>query len=129
MQKSQETLIRSRHREDSPGVGKGNHSGILAWEIPWTEVPGGLWLRGCKESDTTKRPSTSVHSAASSVWHFRTLRTLAGTFHLFIPTTRVGMEQPHCSSTSPFSNQEQKLLNACKGQSNRTHHTEQRQRV
>ena len=26
----------------SPGEGKGNHSSILAWEIPWTEEPGGL---------------------------------------------------------------------------------------
>ena len=26
----------------SPGGGNGNHSSILAWEIPWTEEPGGL---------------------------------------------------------------------------------------
>ena len=26
----------------SPGGGHGNHSSILAWEIPWTEGPGGL---------------------------------------------------------------------------------------
>ena len=26
----------------SPGVGNGYHSSILAWEIPWTEEPGGL---------------------------------------------------------------------------------------
>ena len=28
----------------SPGEGNGNplHSSILAWEIPWTEEPGGL---------------------------------------------------------------------------------------
>ena len=25
-----------------PGGGNGNHSSILAWEIPWTEDPGGL---------------------------------------------------------------------------------------
>ena len=29
------------------------HSGILAWRIPWTEVPGGLW--SLKESDTTEQ--------------------------------------------------------------------------
>ena len=30
------------------------HSSILAWEIPWTEVPGGLQSMGLKkESDTT----------------------------------------------------------------------------
>ena len=35
------------------------HSSILAWEIPWTEDPGGLqssW--GCKESDTMERALT-----------------------------------------------------------------------
>ena len=25
-----------------PGEGNGNHSSIIAWEIPWTEEPGGL---------------------------------------------------------------------------------------
>ena len=27
---------------NSPGEGNGNHSRILAWEIPWTEEPGRL---------------------------------------------------------------------------------------
>ena len=31
------------------------HSSILAWEIPWTEEPGGLSPWGRKESDTTKQ--------------------------------------------------------------------------
>ena len=30
------------------------HYSILAWEIPWTEEPGGLWSMGHKESDTTE---------------------------------------------------------------------------
>ena len=29
------------------------HSSILAWEIPWTEEPGGLQSMESKESDTT----------------------------------------------------------------------------
>ena len=30
------------------------HSGVLAWEIPWTEEPGGLeTMRGQKELDRT----------------------------------------------------------------------------
>ena len=36
----------------SPGEGNGNHSSILAWEIPCTEEPGGPW--GHKESDVTE---------------------------------------------------------------------------
>ena len=30
------------------------HSSILAWEIPWTEEPGGLQSRGRKELDVTE---------------------------------------------------------------------------
>ena len=29
------------------------HSSILAWEIPWTEEPGGLWSMG-SQTDTTE---------------------------------------------------------------------------
>ena len=31
------------------------HSSILAWKISWTEEPGRLQSRGCKELDTTER--------------------------------------------------------------------------
>ena len=34
------------------------HSNILAWEIPWTEGPGGLQPMG-SESDTTERLNTA----------------------------------------------------------------------
>ena len=38
-----------------------NHSSILAWEIPWTEKPGGLLVHGVtKESDTTEGLSLSI---------------------------------------------------------------------
>ena len=30
------------------------HSSILAWEIPWTEEPGGATGRGVAESDMTE---------------------------------------------------------------------------
>ena len=36
-----------------PAGGNGNHSSILAWEIPWTEKPGGLQSVGPQESDVT----------------------------------------------------------------------------
>ena len=36
------------------------NSSILAWRIPWTEEPGGLYSPwGCKESNSTKRLNTS----------------------------------------------------------------------
>ena len=34
--------------------GMATHSGILAWEILWTEEPGGLQLRDRQELDTTE---------------------------------------------------------------------------
>ena len=32
--------------EDPLKEEKATHSDILAWEIPWTEEPGGLWSTG-----------------------------------------------------------------------------------
>ena len=37
------------------------HSSILAWRIPWTEEPGGLWSVGRKEADMTEQLSTAQH--------------------------------------------------------------------
>jgi len=38
----QEMLVRSLGWEDPLGKEMATHSTILAWEIPWTEEPGGL---------------------------------------------------------------------------------------
>ena len=38
----QETRVPSLGREDPLEKGVATHSCILAWEIPWTEEPGGL---------------------------------------------------------------------------------------
>ena len=32
--------------EDPVEEGTATHSGILAWRIPWTQEPGGLWSIG-----------------------------------------------------------------------------------
>ena len=34
--------------------GMATQSSILAWRIPWTEEPGGLWSIGLQRSDTTE---------------------------------------------------------------------------
>ena len=36
----------------SPGEGNATHFSILAWEIPWTEEPGGLQSMGSQKSRT-----------------------------------------------------------------------------
>ena len=45
----QETWVQSLGWKDLLEKGKGTHSSILAWRIPWTYSP---W--GCKQSDMTE---------------------------------------------------------------------------
>ena len=49
-----EICVQSLGWED-PLEANGNHSSILAWEIPWTEQPGGLQSLGLQESDTIEQ--------------------------------------------------------------------------
>ena len=42
MQEMQEMWVQSLGWEDSPEEEMTTHSSILAWEIPWTEIPRGL---------------------------------------------------------------------------------------
>ena len=39
---AQETWVRSLHKEDPLEKGMATHSSIIAWEITWTEEPGGV---------------------------------------------------------------------------------------
>ena len=41
-----EMWVQPLGREDPPEEGMATHSSILAWRIPWTEEPGGLWSVG-----------------------------------------------------------------------------------
>ena len=46
----QETQVRSLGQEDPLEEEMATHSSILAWEIPWTEEPGGLQSTGVTKS-------------------------------------------------------------------------------
>ena len=46
--------------ERYPGEGKGYHSSLLAWRIPWTEEPAGYNPWGCKQSDMPERLTLSI---------------------------------------------------------------------
>ena len=48
-----ETWVRSLGGEDPLVKEMATHSSILAWEIPWTEEPGGLQPMGLQDLDTT----------------------------------------------------------------------------
>ena len=53
MQETQETGVRSPGLEDPLEEEMATRSSILAWEIPWSEEPGGLLSMGSQESDMT----------------------------------------------------------------------------
>ena len=53
IEESQETWVQSLGQEDSLEKEMTIHSGILAWEIPWTKEPGELQFMGLQESDMT----------------------------------------------------------------------------
>ena len=46
VQEPQEMWVRSLGREDAVEKGMATHSSILAWQVPWTEEPGGLQSMG-----------------------------------------------------------------------------------
>ena len=46
----QEAQVQSLGPEDPLEKGMATHSVILAWEIPWTEEPGGLQSNGSQKS-------------------------------------------------------------------------------
>ena len=48
----QETWVQSLGQEDPPEKEMAAHSSILAWEIPWTEVPGRVQSTGSQKSRT-----------------------------------------------------------------------------
>ena len=52
MQETQETQVRSLSWGDPLEEEMTTHSSILAWEIPWTEEPGGLQSMGSQKSRT-----------------------------------------------------------------------------
>ena len=49
-----ETWVQSLGWEDPLERGMSAHSSILAWEIPWTEEPGGLQSIALQRVDTTE---------------------------------------------------------------------------
>ena len=62
----QETWILSLGWEDLLEKEMATHSCLLAWEIPWTEEPGGLWSMGSQESDTTEHTHGHIRCMRSA---------------------------------------------------------------
>ena len=62
----QETLDRPLGWEDSLEKEMATHSSILAWEIPWTEEPGGLQSMGQQQSRARLSDLTTTIAKATS---------------------------------------------------------------
>ena len=58
----QEMWVQSLGGEDPLEEEMVTHSSILAWEIPWTEEPGGLQSIGLQESGTSESTHTHTHT-------------------------------------------------------------------
>ena len=71
-----ETQVRSLGWEKPPGEGKGNHSSILAWRIPWIKEPGRLKSIG---SQRVRHDWTTTLSFFL-LWRNRILPSLRFTF-------------------------------------------------
>ena len=57
----------------SPGVGKVTCSSIPAWEIPWTEEPGGLQSMGLQRVGHDRvTKNTAQHNPISIMWIIQT---------------------------------------------------------
>ena len=62
MHKSQETQVRSLSWKEPLEEEMATHSSLLAWKIPWTEEPGGLYRPwDHKELDVTASEHTQTY--------------------------------------------------------------------
>ena len=88
VQEIQETWVRSLDWEDPHEEGMTIHSSILAWEISWTEEPGGLYSPwGPKKLGMTERLSVLVCVCTRAHAHTHTTKHESvpnGQFHYSI---------------------------------------------
>ena len=62
----QEMRVQFQGLEDPLEKEMATHSSILAWEIPWTEEPGGLQSMGLQKSWTRLSNQTIIFSHANN---------------------------------------------------------------
>ena len=54
--------VQSLGQEDPLEEGTATHSSILAWRIPWTEEPGGLWSTGTQRVGHDQSMTEAMHT-------------------------------------------------------------------
>ena len=80
----QETRVQSLGQEVPLKKGMATHSSILAWEIPWTEEPGGLQSLGSQSQ--TRLSDFHIHARSHSGmgWYMGPDYLRAGILHLLV---------------------------------------------
>ena len=73
----QEIQVRSLGREDRLETPMATHSSVLAWRVPWTEEPGGLWSRVLQRvrHDWATNTATTVMSQTPGLPAHKTCRS------------------------------------------------------
>ena len=76
VQETQEMLVPYLSGENPPEKEMATNSSILPWEIPWTEEPGKLQIRGRKESNTDSWLSTHTCMLLAPTCHLISVVTM-----------------------------------------------------
>ena len=69
----QETWVQSLGQKDALEKGMATHSRILAWEIPWTEEPGGLQSMGSQRIRHDWATHTFLHTMYTILYTLHTV--------------------------------------------------------
>ena len=64
----QDTWVRFLGQEDSLEEEMTTHSSVLAWEIPWTEEPGGLWSMGLQRIEHNEQLTHIILIIGNAIW-------------------------------------------------------------
>ena len=87
--------VHSRGQEHPLEEGMETHSSILAWRIPRTEEPGGLWYKGSQRvrmTEATSNTHTHTHTRVSYIHMYYT--------HIMYSTDSLPFEPPGKSTTN-----------------------------
>ena len=103
VQETIEPRVRSLGQEDPLEKEMATHSSILAWRIPSTEEPGGLWCMGSPELDTSEQgdhQSSVLLVVVQTQWR-ASPRALALTLSSVFSATWQGAGRPMESQCQP----------------------------
>ena len=104
MQEMEETQVQSLDQEDPPEQEMATHSNILAWEIQWTEEPGGLQSSGSRRVRTRLRMHIHTQTRTMPIClkkePSRDLHLLCGVFVCSLSGKKVGFLKMSSGTTS-----------------------------